>query len=107
MRTRAVLALTLLIAASAHAKSLHWRSVAVDAHLDAEGRMHVVETQTYVFDGDWNGGERRFNVYGNQSLQFESLSRVDRDGSETVLVMAPLDETDHYQILDGPIVRWR
>ena len=107
MRIRAVLALTLLIAASAHARSLYWRSVAVDANLDAEGRMHVVETQTYVFDGDWNGGERRFNVYGNQSLQFERLTRVDRDGTETLLVMAPLDKVDHYQLLEGPTLRWR
>jgi len=107
MRTRAVLALTLLIATIAEARTLHWRSVAVDAHLDAEGRMHIVETQTYVFDGDWNGGERRFNVYGNQSLQFDKLTRVDRDGSETPLVMAPLDKVDHYAILDGPILRWR
>lgn len=107
MRLRPVLVLTLLIAASAHARTLHWRSVAVDAHLDAEGRMHVVETQAYVFDGDWNGGERRFNVYGNQSLEFEKLTRVDRDGSETLLVMAPLDKVDHYQISDGPLLRWR
>jgi uncharacterized membrane protein YgcG len=110
MRLRAVFAvtvLTLLLGASAHAKSLYWRSVAVDAHLDAEGRMHIVETQTYVFDGDWNGGERTFNVYGNQSLNFEQLTRVDRDGTETQLVMAPLDKVDHYQILDGPKVRWR
>jgi uncharacterized membrane protein YgcG len=107
MRLRAVFAVTLLLAASAHAKSLYWRSVAVDANLDAEGRMHVVETQTYVFDGDWNGGERTFNVYGNQSLNFEQLTRVDRDGTETNLVMAPLDKVDRYQILDGPKLRWR
>lgn len=107
MRIRAVLALSLLIAASAHAKSLYWRSIAVDAHLDADGRMHVVETQTYVFDGDWNGGERDFNVYGNQSLNFERLTRVDRDGTETLLIMAPLDKADRYQLTDGPTLRWR
>jgi len=99
MRLRAVLVVSLLLAATAHAKSLYWRSVAVDANLDADGRMHVVETQTYVFDGDWNGGERTFNVYRNQSLNFEKLTRVDRDGTETQLVMAPLDKVDHYQIL--------
>jgi uncharacterized membrane protein YgcG len=108
MRIRAVLVVTLLIAgASAHAKSLTWPSIHVDAHLDADGRMHIVETQTFLFDGDWNGGERTFEVYGNQSLDFEKLTRVDRDGSETTLIMAPLDKVDHYQILPGPILRWR
>ena len=84
-----------------------WRSVAVDAHLDAEGRMHVVETQVCVFDGDWNVAERRFNLYRNQSLDFERLTRVDRDGTETELVMGPLDKTDHYQLIDGSTLRWR
>ncbi|HEX7190308.1 MAG TPA: DUF2207 domain-containing protein [Thermoanaerobaculia bacterium] len=104
------MALTLLIATSAQAKSLYWRSVAVDAHLDADGRMHIAETQTYVFDGDWNGGERRFEIGRNQSIQFERLTRVDRDGTETELIMAPLDKVDHYQLLDLPdglTLRWR
>ncbi|HEY2091614.1 MAG TPA: DUF2207 domain-containing protein [Thermoanaerobaculia bacterium] len=107
MRIRAVLVATLLIAATAQAKSLYWPSIHVDAHLDGDGRMHVVETQTFMFDGDWNGGERAFEVYGNQSLDFEKLTRVDRDGSETTLIMAPLDKVDRYQILPGPKVRWR
>lgn len=107
MRIRAALVVTLLIAATAHAKSLYWPSIHVDAHLDADGRMHIVETQTFLFDGDWNGGERTFEVYGNQSLDFEKLTRVDRDGSETTLIMAPLDKVDHYQLLDGPKLRWR
>ncbi|HEX3580871.1 MAG TPA: DUF2207 domain-containing protein, partial [Thermoanaerobaculia bacterium] len=107
MRIRAVVVVILLLAANASAKSLYWRSIAVDAHLDAEGRMHVVETQTYVFDGDWTVGERNFNVSTNQSLQFERLTRVDRDGTETLLVMAPLDKVDRYQLMDGPTLRWR
>lgn len=108
MRFRAVLAFSLLLATSAHAKSLYWRSIAVDAHLDADGRMHIAETQTYVFDGDWRGGERTFNVYANQSLQFDRLTRVDRDGTETTLVnTGTTEKVDHYQIFAGPVVRWR
>jgi hypothetical protein len=30
--------------------------------LDAEGALHVEETQTIIFNGDWNGGERRFDI---------------------------------------------
>jgi uncharacterized membrane protein YgcG len=107
MRLRAVLVVSLLLATTAHAKSLYWRAVAVDAQLDAEGRMHVTETQTCVFDGDWSNAERTFNVSRNQSLNFERLTRVDRDGSETPLVMAPLDKVDHYQLTDGRTLRWR
>jgi uncharacterized membrane protein YgcG len=101
------LVVVLLFAASAQARSLYWRSVAVDAHLDAEGRMHVIETQTYVFDGAWNGGERNFNVWGNQSLDFEGMTRVDRDGTETQLINGSIDRVDHYQMFDGPTTRWR
>src|ERR1043165_3474425 len=107
MRFRAVFVLALLLAASAHARSLYWRSIAVDAHLDAEGRMHIVETQTCVFDGDWNGGERWFNVRGNQSFNFESMARVDRDGTAPPLGFGSADKVDHYDVLDGPKVRWR
>ena len=109
MRIRAVpvLVLSLFIAGTANAKSLYWPLIHVDAHLDADGRMHVVETQTFVFDGDWNGGERVFRVGSNQSLDFEKLTRVDRDGTETQLIMAPLDKVDHYQLMDGPRLRLR
>ena len=69
--------------------------------------MHIVETQTYVFDGDWRGGERTFNVWGNQTLDFDRLTRVDRDGTETVLYSGTTDKVDHYKMLDGPTVRWR
>lgn len=56
MLGRTLLLLALLFAASAaHSKALHWRAVEVDAQLDGNGLLHVVETQTYVFDGDWNG----------------------------------------------------
>ena len=34
-----------------------------------------------VFDGDWNGGERTFRVLPGQSLAFESITRVDPDGT--------------------------
>jgi hypothetical protein len=43
-------------------RELHWERIEVDARLDAAGRLVVVETQKIVFTGDWNGGERRFNI---------------------------------------------
>src|SRR5437762_696460 len=107
MRLRLLLIAALLVSANAQAKSLYWPSIDVDARLDADGRMHIVETQAFVFDGDWNGGERKFRVGPNQSLNFERLTRVANDGTETTLVMGPLDKVDRFQLTDGPVLRWR
>jgi hypothetical protein len=46
--------------ASAQSRTLRWARLAGTAHLDADGRLHVEERHTIVFDGDWNGGERIF-----------------------------------------------
>jgi hypothetical protein len=105
---RPVLVLALCLAAfSASAKSLYWRDLDVVAHLDGDGRMHVVETQQIVFDGDWNGGERHFRVSPFQSLAFEGLTRVGADGRETAVVQGPLEQLDHFQMLDDYHLRWR
>ena len=90
MRIRAVLFLTLLLATSAYAKSLYWRSVAVDAHLDDDGRLHVVETQTYVFDGDWNGGSRTAarQVEGGWRLDGHKSYVIDALAADVLLVTA-------------------
>ncbi len=107
MLRRTLLLLALLLAVSAaHSKSLHWRAIEVDAQLDASGLLHVVETQTYVFDGDWNGGERQFSIYAGQSLQLEGVDRV--DGARIIpLVRGDLAAVDHYDLLDGSTLRWR
>lgn len=105
---RAGLVLFLLAAAlSTSARTLSWRDFNVDANLDRDGKLHIAETQTMVFDGDWNGGERRFRVSGNQSLHVENITRVASDGSEVPLAPASLDQVDHYQMMDGNVLRWR
>ena len=53
-------------AVPAHARTLYWRALDVTANIDADGRLHVVERHSMVFDGDWNGGERQFRVRGAQ-----------------------------------------
>lgn len=104
-RTLLLLALILAISA-AHSKSLHWRAIEVDAHLDGNGLLHVVETQTYVFDGDWNGGERQFDIRAGQSLQLEGVERV--DGARIVpLTRGDVAAVDHYDLLAGRTLRWR
>ena len=48
--------------AAAQPKTLRWTRLAVAAHLDSDGRLHVEERQSIVFNGDWNGAERDFPV---------------------------------------------
>ncbi|MDD5367038.1 MAG: DUF2207 domain-containing protein, partial [Gallionellaceae bacterium] len=107
MVSRALLFLAMLLAASvAQSKSLYWPAIEVDARLDADGRLHVVETQTYSFDGDWNGGERIFNIRAGQSLQLEGIDRI--DGATSVpLARGDLEVVDGYDLVDGTTLRWR
>ena len=79
-RLLSVFVLSFALAAAAEAKSLYWKSIDVDARIDREGLLHVVETQAFVFDGDWNGGERTFNIRGGQALKVEGVERIDPSG---------------------------
>jgi hypothetical protein len=88
-------------------RELHWRNISVDARLDADGRLHVVERQDMVFTGDWNGGERRFDLGLRQNLRFEKLKRIDRSGEEIELFRSDLSRTDQYDWSDSDTLRWR
>ena len=106
MRRVWLVLLAALVSAPLSARSLFWRSIHVEARLDARGVMHTVERQTYVFTGDWNGGERIFHTGENQALNFESVARV-VDGKEVPLKRGDLSKVDQWAHLDGPTVRWR
>ena len=45
--------------------------------LNADGVLDVTERHTMVFTGDWNGGERVFDVRPRQKLEFLGLERMD------------------------------
>ena len=62
MRICALLALVLAATPVAAQRSLHWSDVRIEARLSEDGTLRVVETQAIVFTGDWNGGERRFDL---------------------------------------------
>ena len=66
-----------LHAPALYARTLHWSSLDVAANLEADGRLHVTERQAIVFDGDWNGGERRFRLLGPQRLELVALRKID------------------------------
>ena len=77
------------------------------AKLDESGALHVVETQTVVFDGDWNGGERTFRVLVGQSLQLESVTRIAPDGTRHPLTEGGLAAVDEWGWTGDRVLRWR
>ena len=94
--------------ASADSHTLRWARLAVAAHLDADGRLHVQERHSIVFDGDWNGGERIFRPSLENEIHLGRLSRVDESGG-----MVPLRENksltavDDYAWTGSQTLRWR
>jgi uncharacterized membrane protein YgcG len=88
-------------------RTLFWKRIDVNAHLDARGTLHVRERQTFVFTGPWNGGDRVFRVGLNQHLELEGIYRVGPDGREIPLVEGDVDQVDHYDWTSSDTVRWR
>ncbi len=110
-RRRALLCAWLAAASYApalHARTLHWSSLDVTASLEADGRLHVTERQAMVFDGDWNGGERRFRLLGQQRIELLALRRIDTaTGAAVPLRRGKLDRVDDYAFTDRTTLRWR
>ena len=109
MRIRRALVALLVAASPATAqRSLHWSDVRVDARLADDGTLHIVETQTMVFTGDWNGGERRFDIRPRQHLTFEGMRRLDSTGTAHVMREGGEQLTvDEYGFVDRNTLRWR
>jgi len=102
------LVLLLGLARPAHAqRQLHWDRLDVQATLDADGTLTIVETQTMVFDGDWNGGERIFNIRPHQTLRWHGLLREQNGGWRQMTEDAALDDIDDYGWTEPHRLRWR
>lgn len=100
--------LLIMPAGSVMARSLHWQKLDVEARLDRDGRLHVRESQSMVFAGDWNGGERRFNIRPGQHLDFHRLQRLDSaSGAYRDLTRGSLAQVDHYDWHGSDTLRWR
>jgi uncharacterized membrane protein YgcG len=109
VRCAVLLALTLLAAAlPALAKSLHWPSMEVTARLEANGDLRIKEILVYQFDGDWNGGERSWNLRPGQSVTIQSMHRIDpASGARVALEEGSLDEVNHWKETSPGVLRWR
>jgi uncharacterized membrane protein YgcG len=101
------LAIALASTTPAFAREMRWKAFDVKAQLDADGRLHVLETQHIVFDGDWNGGERTFRVFPGQSLTLESVTRIDGDGTRHPLTQGDLSAVDAWNWTGPYVLRWR
>lgn len=89
------------------ARSLHWPAVEVSLRIDDDGLLHITERHSMLFDGDWNGGERRFQTRSWQGLQLHSISELVPDSVERIRMQeGDLDSVNEYR-LDGNTLRWR
>ncbi len=78
------------------------------ADLDGDGRLHIREQQTIVFNGAWNGGERRFNLRRGQQLTLHNIFRIDSaSGQEITLQQGDLNRLDHWVWHNATTLRWR
>lgn len=102
-----LIACALLPATALAQRELHWDRLDVAAHLEADGRLSVVETQTIVFTGDWNGGERVFNIRPRQQLTFIGMNRAGPDGWVPMTQDSSLDDVDDYGWSGDDTIRWR
>src|SRR4029453_17078033 len=88
-------------------RELHWDTIEVSAHLDALGDLRVVETQTMVFTGAWNGGGGRFRIWPRQKFFFEGLYRGVSGGWQRLTEDSRLNDVDDYAWADPRTLRWR
>ncbi len=107
LRVWVVAFLLLVVPATAFAqRELHWDLLSVTAHLNADGSLQVTEEQTMVFSGDWNGGERTFNIRPRQRLTFDGMSRM-VGTSWQPMTDGGLSLVDNYSFTNRETLRWR
>ena len=109
MRTLTAFLLAILTSATAaQERQLYWDTLDVKARLESDGRLQVEERQRMVFTGDWNGGERTFNLRPRQQLTFGGMSRTDaQSGVEIPMSQGSLDEVDRWDFAEPHRIRWR
>ncbi len=90
-------------------RELHWDSLDVDARLAANGVLDVTERHAMVFTGDWNGGERVFNVRPRQKLEFISLEHIEESTGRAEPLRQSIrpNAVDEYSWAGRQTLRWR
>lgn len=112
-RTTALFPLAVLVVfavpVAAQPRTIIWKSLDVQARLEATGELHVSERHDMVFSGDWNGGERKFRVEPGQRFELVGISRLDpRTGAATAMRRSTIPSIGLDQFtLSGTTLRWR
>ena len=86
---------------------LTWESINVAARLEHDGALLIAEEQAMVFTGDWNGGERRFNIRPRQRLEFIDIARLTDAGWQVLSEDSDLDSVDDFAFTERYTLRWR
>jgi uncharacterized membrane protein YgcG len=114
MRAPSWSALTLILMVlpgpiSGQTRSLYWRALDVEARVDADGRLQVIERHHMVFTGDWNGGERGFRLGLEHRLDLNGVEREDLETHSRIPLTPNRDLTrvDEYAWSDSKTLRWR
>ncbi len=102
----AAVLLTLGAGALRAEKTLSWPRMDVRADLRADGSLHVIERQAMLLSGDWNGGERGFNIRQGQTLELIGINRIAGD-KRIPLREGPLDAIDQWSRSEDNLFRWR
>src|SRR6185503_5679899 len=89
--------LLLFLCAPAAAGDVDWTLIDVKARLDADGRLHVVETHHMRVDKGGFSLFREFGLGADQAIAFKSLTRVDADGSEHPLADSDVESPESYR----------
>jgi uncharacterized membrane protein YgcG len=93
---------------AAQVRAMYWPEISVEARLDADGRLHVSERWDVQFSGDYNGGERRWDLDPKQRVEDLVLVRIDPDtGQRRQMVEGDLDVVDGWDRVGSGTVRWR
>jgi hypothetical protein len=80
--------------------------MAARVYVESRGVRRKAVSEHYVFNGDWNGGERTVRLGKGQQFHFEDLRRRDEAGELKPLEYGSTDEVDGYVVKDESI-RWR
>ncbi|HET7706516.1 MAG TPA: hypothetical protein VFM36_10545 [Thermoanaerobaculia bacterium] len=107
-RLLTILLLAVAMRTGAEERSLVWKSLDVTAKIDSNGIMKVSERHRMLFNGAWNGGERKFRVAPGQIFQFERITWIYPDTGAGIPLIAAVGSVPlHHYVLSGNTLRWR
>lgn len=71
----------------------------VDATINKDGTIDVVERSIYNFNGSFNGITRNFKLSSDSSYDINEVKVVDSNGKEYIATNSDIEEDNNYQII--------